>query len=129
MNQQKAEFFDNQVDAQWAADEYGAEEAPKLERLRAAADIKPGMHILEPGCGTGRLTSHLAEWTGRTGKVVAMDISRAMAEACARRIENLPQARPITWPWKNWRPGRSRFNGSSATRSSLTSTTRQKPWS
>ncbi len=93
MNQQKAEFFDNQVKAQWAAEEYGADEAPKLERLRAAADIKPGMHVLEPGCGTGRLTSHLAEWTGPTGRVVALDISRGMAEACARRIENLPHAR------------------------------------
>lgn len=95
MNEQKAEFFDNQVNAQWAADEYGEDERPKLERLRAAAGIKPGMSILEPGCGTGRLTSHLARWTGPTGGVVALDISQAMADACACRISGLPQAQAL----------------------------------
>lgn len=92
MNRQKAQFFDEQVNAQWAAEEYGGDEAPKLERLKAAAGIEPGMSVLEPGCGTGRLTAHLAHWTGATGKVVAMDISQAMAEACARRISGLPHA-------------------------------------
>jgi ubiquinone/menaquinone biosynthesis C-methylase UbiE len=41
-------------------------------------DIKPGMRILDIGCGPGRLTIPLAKTVGQTGQVVALDIQQAM---------------------------------------------------
>ncbi|WP_449245881.1 methyltransferase domain-containing protein [Desulfarculus baarsii] len=91
MNREKAAFFDAQVDAPWAMAAYGPDEAPKIARLRQAAAIAPGMAVLEPGCGAGRLSQLLGQWVGPTGRVLAMDISPAMVAACQRRTQNLPQ--------------------------------------
>lgn len=78
MNQDKALFFDSQVNAPWAAGTYSYDELQKIERLLEILDIEPGMKILEPGCGTGRLTAILSRKLGEHGKIVAMDISSAM---------------------------------------------------
>ncbi len=86
MNQAKAEFFDAQVAAGWAAQEYGEAERPKLARLLAEAELAPGQWVLEPGCGTGRLTEVLAPLVGPNGHLAALDISRAMADACRQRV-------------------------------------------
>ena len=91
MNRNKAAFFDEQVSAPWAADEYGADEEPKVARLFSLGELALGQRVLEPGCGTGRLTKLLGELVGRRGRVVAMDISRAMFEACRLRVARLPQ--------------------------------------
>ncbi|MCA1961119.1 MAG: class I SAM-dependent methyltransferase [Desulfomonile sp.] len=50
------------------------------------------MRVIEPGCGTGRLTELLAQRVGPTGLVVAFNISSAMTAACAQRVKRLPQA-------------------------------------
>lgn len=42
-----------------------------LERLSVAG----GMHVLDVGCGTGNLTSHVASLVGEHGKVVGIDPS------------------------------------------------------
>jgi cyclopropane fatty-acyl-phospholipid synthase-like methyltransferase len=55
MNLAKAAFFDAQVDAPRAAEEYGSEEAPKIRRLLTEGRLHSGLSVLEPGCGTGRL--------------------------------------------------------------------------
>src|SRR5579885_1094257 len=41
-------------------------------------DVKPGMKILDAGCGPGRVTIPLAEKVGPQGHVVALDIQEAM---------------------------------------------------
>ena len=87
MNQAKARFFDAQAEAPWAAAPYGPEERPKIRRLLAEARIAAGAWVLEPGCGTGRLTAVLADAVGPTGRVVALDISRKMVQACRARVE------------------------------------------
>lgn len=94
-NQAKAEFFDAQVESPWAALEYGEAERPKLERLLREAELGLGQRVLEPGCGTGRLTEVLARVVGSEGVVLALDISPAMTEACARRVADLIQARVL----------------------------------
>lgn len=94
-NQAKAAFFDAQVDAPWAALEYGEAERPKLERLLREAELGPGQRVLEPGCGTGRLTEVLAGVVGESGLVLALDISPAMTAACASRLAGRPQARML----------------------------------
>lgn len=86
--QAKATFFDAQVQAEWAAKAYDAGEMEKLERLFDITGPLAGLRLLEPGCGTGRLTEVLAERVGPLGRVVAMDISPQMVDAAYRRLDS-----------------------------------------
>jgi ubiquinone/menaquinone biosynthesis C-methylase UbiE len=47
-------------------------------------DIKPGMHVLDFGCGVGGHTFAAAELAGETGKVYALDINALAVERVAR---------------------------------------------
>ena len=68
-------------------DGFSSEERPKLKRLLNRLALAPEMKILEPGCGTGRLTAALLERLGPKGRIVANDISpRMIAEARRRRL-------------------------------------------
>jgi demethylmenaquinone methyltransferase/2-methoxy-6-polyprenyl-1,4-benzoquinol methylase len=95
MNQAKAHYFDSQATAPWAVDPFPSKDRPKIARLPTAAEIQPGMHVLEPGCGTGRLTGILAEAVGPHGRVLALDISAAMAPACRDRIGERTNVRAL----------------------------------
>ncbi len=86
MNIAKAVYFDGEVNAPWAAAEYGENEAPKIRRLLADARISRGLRLLEPGCGTGRLTEILAGAVGPRGRVEALEISPRMVEASRQRV-------------------------------------------
>lgn len=92
MNSDKAAFFDTQVEAEWAAAEFTPVESDKVDRVLNIAGLRNGMKVIEPGCGTGRLTKVLAQRVGPTGRVVAFDISLAMTDACMRRVATLQQA-------------------------------------
>lgn len=93
MNQAKARFFDAQVAAGWAAEDYGEDERPKLERLLRQSELGPGQRVLEPGCGTGRLSEVLAQVVGPAGQLMAMDISQGMVQACRKRVAGLSWVR------------------------------------
>ena len=93
MNKAKADFFDEHAEESWAADEYTAEEMSKVKRLLQEARVEKGLKILEPGCGTGRLTEILAQETGPEGLVVALDISPKMIEFCLPRLARLKNCR------------------------------------
>lgn len=86
VNQLKASYFDSQAHAEWAAPDYTPDQMKKIDYLLAEADIRGGHHIVEPGCGTGRLTEILSDWVGSNGLVMALDISPRMIEACRRRL-------------------------------------------
>lgn len=78
----KSAFFDDQVRSDWAANAYTPDERKKLDRLFAIIGPLAGLKLLEPGCGTGRLTELLAGKVGKPGRVVAVDISpRMVAQA------------------------------------------------
>lgn len=81
---EKAAFFDV-LAARGLFDAFGEEERPKVARLLACLDLRPGMVVAEPGCGSGRLTALLAEAVGPTGRVIAGDISPAMIARARRR--------------------------------------------
>jgi ubiquinone/menaquinone biosynthesis C-methylase UbiE len=49
--------------------------APYSERFLKRAGIKPGMQVLDVGCGTGNMSCKIAELVGTTGQVVGIDIS------------------------------------------------------
>ncbi len=83
----KAAYFDENVGAPWAAAKYGPDEMDKLNRLFQYTGPLRGLRILEPGCGTGRLTEILSDRVGEAGSVVALDISPGMIEEARRRID------------------------------------------
>ena len=64
----------------------------ELQMLQTAMerwDIRPGHRILEPGCGSGRLTGYLARAVGPEGEVFACDLSKDMIGLASKR--NLPE--------------------------------------
>src|SRR3954469_20773985 len=60
---------------------------PITRRLIRECGIKPGMHVLDIGCGMGDVSMLLAEAVGDTGSVVAFDReARAIDVARARAL-------------------------------------------
>ena len=47
--------------------------------------VRPGMTVLEPGCGMGYFTLPIARMTGPAGKVLAVDLQPKMIEGLTRR--------------------------------------------
>jgi ubiquinone/menaquinone biosynthesis C-methylase UbiE len=90
LNASKAEFFDTQVHEEWACSPYDGSEIQRLSRMIEFAGVRRGMRVLEPGCGTGRLTELLADAVGPWGEVVAVDMSLGMADACCQRVNARP---------------------------------------
>jgi len=64
---------------------FTANERRVLDAFIRRWQIKPGDCVLEPGCGTGRLTGVLAALVGPTGRVVAFDISPAFLRLARQR--------------------------------------------
>lgn len=58
-------------DPKWRA--FTAGERSRVNRFLRRWAIQPGERVLEPGCGSGRLTEILAACTGPTGQVLAFD--------------------------------------------------------
>jgi len=59
------------------------------ERLLREAGIGPGMHVLDVGCGPGKVTFMLARIVGEGGRVVGIDRNEhALAKARAQASEN-----------------------------------------
>ena len=52
-----------------------------------AAGIKPGMHVLEIGCGSGAFTTFVARAVGPGGKVEALDIQPAMLTQLEQKLK------------------------------------------
>jgi len=89
INTAKAEFFDAQVESFWAAPDYSPQELDKIHQALSHLPSLQGRRVIEPGCGTGRLTRILAERVGAGGKVLAMDISPKMIEAAKHRNQGM----------------------------------------
>jgi FkbM family methyltransferase len=63
-------------------------------RLIGLLDIRPGMRVLDVGCGPGRLALPVARLVGESGEVVGLDVQRRMLQrlerrAAARRLTNI----------------------------------------
>ena len=65
--------------------DFPPEHLVKLERLLDSLELKPGMTVVEPGCGTGRLTARLVERVAPGGRVIANDISPRMIAVAEER--------------------------------------------
>ncbi|QKZ04704.1 SAM-dependent methyltransferase [Pseudomonas eucalypticola] len=68
---------------------------PTTARLLDAMDLKPGMQVLDLGCGAGDVTLLAARKVGRRGHVTGIDISDAALALATRRARaaRLPQVR------------------------------------
>jgi ubiquinone/menaquinone biosynthesis C-methylase UbiE len=55
---------------------------PPLERL----ELEPGQHVLDVGCGPGRLSIPVAKAVGPQGEVLAFDLQPGMLERLKRRM-------------------------------------------
>jgi len=71
------------ADRRWRA--FTAEERRKVADFVRRWKIKPGDRVLEPGCGSGRLTVLLARLTGSGGRVVAFDAAADFVQLARRR--------------------------------------------
>lgn len=74
----------------WNPDQYHRfqkERSAPFEDLRALIQCRPGLRVIDLGCGTGELTGRLADWLPQS-EVVGIDPSPEMLERAA------PLARP-----------------------------------
>ena len=58
---------------------------PAHEQVLAAADLRPGQHVIDIACGTGMVTLPAASMVGPDGHVLATDLSQKMVDDTARR--------------------------------------------
>ena len=79
-----------------------------VERL----DLRPGMAVLDVGCGPGRLTIPIATKVGSTGEVVAMDIQSGMLQRAREkaRAANLTNIEFLQAGVGEGKLGRNRFD-------------------
>jgi ubiquinone/menaquinone biosynthesis C-methylase UbiE len=96
LNHAKARFFDSQVESDWSCKEYDQDELIKIERILTIGLVQEGSRVVEPGCGTGRLTMLMAQRIGPSGLVVANDISPMMVENAEKRLRGASNVR-LTW--------------------------------
>jgi demethylmenaquinone methyltransferase/2-methoxy-6-polyprenyl-1,4-benzoquinol methylase len=87
MADDSARCFDTlAADASWSS--FSVDERAKVDAFVRRWNIKPGDRVLEPGCGSGRLTAILAPLTGPRGRILAFDASQRFIRLAAER--NLP---------------------------------------
>jgi len=79
----------SQPQADWAAPDYTPQERTKITEVFHSLPSLVGQTVLEPGCGTGRLTRILAERVGPQGRVLAMDISPQMVQKAQTKVGGL----------------------------------------
>jgi SAM-dependent methyltransferase len=65
---------------------------PELRAAIASLQLRPGMHVLDAGCGTGEMLGWLAAAVAPEGLAIGMDLS-AMHLAAARQL--LPSGMPL----------------------------------
>jgi SAM-dependent methyltransferase len=81
-NAAQREFWNSDFGGKWVTFEADLEtlHAPMTEPLLARAEIEPGMHVLDVGCGSGSVARRAAELAGTGGAVTAVDISEVLLD-------------------------------------------------
>jgi ubiquinone/menaquinone biosynthesis C-methylase UbiE len=106
----KAAYFDENVGAPWAAAGYGPDDMVKLDRLFQHTGSLRGKRVLEPGCGTGRLTEILSDHVGVEGSVTALDISPMMVDKARARTAIRQNVDIHLCPMEDFPVGESRYD-------------------
>jgi ubiquinone/menaquinone biosynthesis C-methylase UbiE len=68
-----------------------------VEKRSHSFDLKPGMCVVDYGCGPGRYTIQFAQIVGKTGKVYAVDIQELALEAVRSKMRqyHLTNIQPV----------------------------------
>jgi SAM-dependent methyltransferase len=64
---------------------------PSTRHLFEMAGIRPGMRVLDLGCGAGDVSLIAGTLVGQSGSVVGVDCDRSILQTARRRAEALPQ--------------------------------------
>lgn len=85
------EIFFDRIASAWEEEHNSAESELKLQALVSRFDLKPGQHVLDAGCGSGRLLPLILKEIGPPGKLTAIDLSSRMLEIARKkhRADNL----------------------------------------
>lgn len=59
--------------------------------------IRPGMTVLDIGCGPGNFTRAMRRMTGKDGKVIAIDLQEEMLRHAQKKCEQDIYGAPVTW--------------------------------
>lgn len=78
------EIYDRAVDWQFAA--FLEDENKVRETMVDLLSVKPGMKVLEIGCGTGRDSWRLAQRLGPSGELHMQDLSSRMVHVCREHM-------------------------------------------
>jgi len=80
-----AKYFD-ELACEGEMSEFDLDERGRLDSFLRSWKITEGDRVLEPGCGSGRLTEVLAAVTGPDGQVLAIDLSTEMVARARSRV-------------------------------------------
>jgi SAM-dependent methyltransferase len=97
-NEDQARFWNEDGGPRWVAHEqwFDTMLEPFGAALDAAADVQPGDHVLDVGCGFGTTTLALARAVGPEGRVMAVDLSDVMVERVRARATDRGLTNVIT---------------------------------
>lgn len=88
-NREQREYWTRQGE-HWVreADRYDSMSGDFGEAMLDAADPQIGERVLDVGCGNGATTIAAAQRVGQTGRVVGLDLCRAMLDRARRRADD-----------------------------------------
>lgn len=97
-NQGQLRYWNGPAGQQWAAeaDRYDRMLASHTALVLRAADLSPGEHVLDVGCGGGDLTLAAARAVVPGGAAIGVDLSEPML-AVARRRAASPEPLPVSY--------------------------------
>ena len=70
---------------------------PNMEALIKGANIVPGVHVIDYGCGPGFLTLELARRVGPSGRVAGCDLNAAFLDGARARAEQEGLTDRVDW--------------------------------
>jgi len=71
----------------WMLDPPSGHVSARTQKTIGLLDVRPGMSVLDAGCGPGRLTIPLAGRVGPAGTVTAMDLQEGMLSEVEKRAQ------------------------------------------
>jgi SAM-dependent methyltransferase len=94
-------IWDDERVSRWLAqiDQLERQLQPVSDALFAATDLRPGMRVLDVGCGTGPTTVQAATLVRPGGHVTGVDVSADVIAAAQQRHagDRDPHTKPIEW--------------------------------
>lgn len=83
----KCDFFSG-LSASWDEAHARPEEMERLRRFAVHLRLRPGEHVLDVGCGSGRLIPLILEAVGDGGSLVELDFAPGMVDLARRKTDD-----------------------------------------